>query len=95
VFEDRNIIKIFHDFCEDTGALVRQFEVHCDGVFDAQIAHRLLNLDSDCPRDLNISLNLLLQKYLGGGLENTKKDAIVSEMKTDLVFWWMVRKELH
>jgi len=40
-------------------------------------------------------LNSLLQKYLGGGLENTKKDAIVSEMKTDLDFWWKVRKELH
>ena len=34
VLEDRSIIKVFHDFCEDTSALIRQFEVICDGVFD-------------------------------------------------------------
>ena len=42
ILEDREIIKVFHDFCEDTSALVRQYGVHCDGVFDTQVAHRLL-----------------------------------------------------
>lgn len=75
ILEDRKIIKVFHDFCEDTSALVRQFEVHCDGVFDTQIAHRLLSEGSLDSRDSNISLNQLLQLYLG--LENTKKEVIV------------------
>jgi len=47
VLEDPQIIKVFHDFCEDTSALVQQYEVHCDTVFDTQIAHRLLNRFSD------------------------------------------------
>lgn len=54
VLEDREIIKVFHDFCEDTSALVRQFEVHCDGVFDTQVAHRNLKAMSGeevCCRD--------------------------------------------
>lgn len=88
VLEDRNIIKVFHDFCEDTSAIVRHYEVHCDGVFDTQIAHRLLNKDSDDPRDSNISLNSLLQHY--SGVENTRKDQIVEKMKADFDFWWKV-----
>ena len=60
VLEDRSIIKVFHDFCEDTSALVRQFEVHCDGVFDTQIAHRIMRSGSGDPRDSNIGLNALL-----------------------------------
>ena len=65
ILEDRDIIKVFHDFCEDTSALVKQYEVHCDGVFDTQIAHRKLFKDSGDPRDTNIGLNPLLQRYLG------------------------------
>ena len=34
VLEDRNIVKVFHDFCEDTSSLIRQYDVICDGVFD-------------------------------------------------------------
>jgi ribonuclease D len=34
VLEDSSVIKIFHDFCEDTSALIRQYEVIADGVFD-------------------------------------------------------------
>jgi ribonuclease D len=64
VLEDRGIIKVFHDFCEDTSALVKQYQVHCDGVFDTQIAHRKLVgdilRDTSDPRDMNISLNALL-----------------------------------
>ncbi len=66
LLEDRSIIKVFHDFCEDTSALIRQFEVICDGVFDTQIAHRFLTQESSCdPRDLNIGVNNLLQIYTG------------------------------
>lgn len=89
ILEDRDIVKVFHDFCEDTSALVRQFEVHCDGVFDTQIAHRFLSKGSDDPKDSNISLNSFLAKYLG--VENNQKDAIVNLMNTDPDFWWKVR----
>jgi ribonuclease D len=65
VLEDRTIIKIFHDFCEDTSALVNQYGVHCERVFDSQIAHRHLNKDSYDPKDMNINLNSLLHMYLG------------------------------
>lgn len=88
LLEDRSVIKVFHDFCEDTSALVKQYEVHCDGVFDTQIAHRLLSEGSDDPRDMNISLNSLLQRYINS--ENSKKDAIVGMMKSDPDFWWKV-----
>jgi len=61
VLESEDVVKVFHDFCEDTAALVRQFEVHCDRVFDTQIAHRLLRGQSDDPKDQNINLNSLLK----------------------------------
>jgi ribonuclease D len=60
VLEDANIIKIFHDFCEDTSALVSQFGVHCEKVYDTQIAHRKLKQESSNPKDTNINLNGLL-----------------------------------
>jgi ribonuclease D len=78
ILEDRAIVKVFHDFCEDASALVRQFGVHCDGVFDTQIAHRLLSEGSEDTRDNNINLNSFLSAYLGADCENQKKDAIVS-----------------
>ena len=34
ILEDRAVVKVFHDFCEDTSALIRQYNVHCDSVFD-------------------------------------------------------------
>lgn len=76
MLEDANIVKVFHDFCEDTSALVRQYQVHCDRVFDTQIAHRLLKRDSDDPKDQNIGLNALLKLYLN--VENNQKDAMVN-----------------
>lgn len=69
VLEDPTIVKVFHDFTEDTSALVNQYNVHCDRVFDTQIAHRLLKKDSTDPKDMNINLNSLLNQYLSG-LEN-------------------------
>jgi len=58
-------VKMFHDVCEDTSALVKQYGVHCERVFDTQIAHRTLNKLSENPKDMNISLNALLSFYLG------------------------------
>eukprot|EP00347_Sterkiella_histriomuscorum_P018188 403346454 len=86
VLEDPDIIKIFHDFCEDTAALVQQYNVHCDRVFDTQIAHRIINQDSDEPRDQNISLNHLLKEYIQ--VENDQKETICSYMKKEPGFWW-------
>jgi ribonuclease D len=43
ILEDKDVVKIFHDFCEDSSALIRQYEVHCDGVFDTQVAHRVIS----------------------------------------------------
>lgn len=79
ILEDREIIKVFHDFCEDTSALVRQFGVHCDGVFDTQIAHRLLKQGSVSleSKDQNINLNSFLAEHLGSYFENDQKDLIV------------------
>lgn len=34
ILEDHTIVKVFHDFCEDTAQLVQQYSVHCDRVFD-------------------------------------------------------------
>ena len=65
VLEDRNIVKVFHDFCEDTSSLIRQYDVICDGVFDTYIAHRFLNQGSSDPRDSNIGLNALLHQHTG------------------------------
>lgn len=39
-----SIIKIFHDFCEDCSALINQHGVYCQGVFDTQIAHRVISV---------------------------------------------------
>eukprot|EP00347_Sterkiella_histriomuscorum_P001359 403372337 len=86
ILEDANIVKVFHDFCEDTSALVRQFQVHCDRVFDTQIAHRLLRKYSDDPKDQNLGLNMLLKHYLN--VENNQKESMVNQMKSDPELWW-------
>lgn len=88
MLEDPSIVKVFHDFIEDSSALVNQYQVHCDKVFDSQIAHRLLNQDSEDPKDMNINLNSLLNKYLG--IENTQKEVVVNYMKVDPDYWWKV-----
>ena len=87
ILEDRSIFKVFHDFCEDASALVRQYQVHCDGVFDTQIAHRLLTEGSEDSRDMNLNLNNFLSAYLGTGCENKKKEVIVAQMRVNPHFW--------
>ena len=59
-----------------------------DQVFDTQIAHRILNKESEDPKDQNINLNSLLEKYLG--VKNDQKDNIVGQMKANPAIWWDV-----
>lgn len=42
VMQSKHIMKIFHDFCEDQSALINQYNLVCDFVFDTQIAHRVI-----------------------------------------------------
>jgi ribonuclease D len=52
------IVKVFHDFCEDASALVNQFHVKCQGVFDTQIANRVIDSEGKTDyRNNNIGLN--------------------------------------
>ena len=34
VMTNNHILKIFHDFCEDQSALINQYNVVCNNVFD-------------------------------------------------------------
>jgi len=80
-------MKIFHDFCEDASALICQYNLICNFVFDTQIAHRLISdfLQHYDYRNINISLNNLLEEYTGQ--VNTKKDEINSQMQNNPDFW--------
>lgn len=42
VLESNEVMKIFHDFCEDSSALIGQYNLICNFVFDTQIAHRII-----------------------------------------------------
>jgi exonuclease 3'-5' domain-containing protein 1 len=66
VMQSNTIMKIFHDFCEDQSALINQYNLVCDFVFDTQIAHRVIQQAKFRSQKLanyddnNISLALLL-----------------------------------
>jgi len=87
VMESHQVMKIFHDFCEDASALICQFNIICNFVFDTQIAHRLISdfLQQYDYRNINISLNNLLEDYLDK--TNEKKDEINSAMQNNEQFW--------
>lgn len=91
VMESPYIIKVFHDFWEDAAAIVNNYGVYCQRVYDTQIAHRLLSefsQQADEPRDYsqnNVGLNELLKRYLNR--TNTCKDTIQSKMKDNKYFW--------
>ena len=72
--ENDSIVKVFHDFCEDSTALVNQYAVQSQHVFDTQIAHRLLcqKAQGDDYKTNNAGLNELLALYLG--VENDRKN---------------------
>ena len=76
ILTSTNIIKIFHDFCEDCSALINSHGVYCSRVFDTQIAHRVISTSTQNLGNSNqnqIGLNQLLQKYLGEQVQNTNK----------------------
>lgn len=84
VLESPKVIKIFHDFCEDSSALYNFHNIACQKVFDSQIAHRIFQ-DATmgsvlaCQTQKNyrqISLNDLLFYYLGAQTQNTQKEKI-------------------
>jgi ribonuclease D len=83
VLESDKVLKLFHDFCEDASVFVRQYNLICNYVFDTQIAHRLITdfFQQYDYRNINISLNNLLEEYLGTA--NTKKDEINQLMSKD------------
>lgn len=87
VMESNQVMKIFHDFCEDASALICQYNLICNFVFDTQIAHRLITdfLQQYDYRNINIGLNNLLEEYLGQ--VNSKKDEINVLMQNNVQFW--------
>ena len=90
-----NIVKIFHDFCEDCSALINQHGVYCNSVFDTQIAHRVISTATqnlgNGSNENQIGLNTLLQKYLGAEVQNDYKKTISKQMKMDDSFWHTLR----
>ena len=95
ILTSQRIIKIFHDFCEDCSALINQYGVYCNSVFDTQIAHRVISTATQSlgngSNENQVGLNTLLQKYLGADVQNTNKKAISKQMKNDETFWHTVR----
>lgn len=91
VMESRTVMKIFHDFCEDQSALINQYNMVCNYVFDTQIAHRVvqqaIHKTSKLAnfKDNNISLADLLKTYID--VVHTKKHEISAKMKNDDGFW--------
>ena len=90
VLESPKVIKIFHDFCEDSSALYNFHNITCQKVFDSQIAHRILQDATngsllDCQKQNSnyrqISLNDLLFYYLGAQTQNTQKEKIAQHMR--------------
>ena len=47
VLTSPKIVKVFHDFAEDNTALISNHGVYCNGVFDTQVAHRVMTKVSD------------------------------------------------
>ena len=86
VLEDSNIIKVFHDFCEDASALVGFYKIDCQGIFDTQIARRIeAQYRNEKYKHNNVGLNKLLEEVMN--VNNDKKNVIQSQMKNDNMFW--------
>ena len=101
MFSDKRILKLFHDLTEDCSILFHNHKIKCDGVFDMQIAHRIIyqktnenkdKLDkqelSDPKKHNNISLNGLIKWYLN--IDNKVKDELRPLMQKDIHFWYKV-----
>lgn len=91
IFESPKVVKVFHDFGEDCAALVSNYGINWQSIFDTQIAHRLLHQASLMDNDkvdytqTSISLNELLKRYLNK--ENDKKESIQLQMSANKFFW--------
>lgn len=88
VLESNNIIKIFHDFCEDAASLITHYGIRAEKVFDTQIAHRLLTNALNpfkCTENNSVSLNTLLKTHLE--LLNEYKDFMAKKLKDDITLW--------
>ena len=95
VLESNEVMKIFHDFCEDSSALIGQYNLICNFVFDTQIAHRIITdfLQKYCGdyRHINISLNNLYEEYLDKPNLNHRKEEIASLMAQGYDSFWEQR----
>lgn len=94
--ESKEIIKVFHDFCEDAASLISHYGVQSERVFDTEIAHRLISNyvnPSKLAENNSISLNKLLKTYLE--LSNELKDYMSDKLKTNITIWEKVRDILY
>lgn len=86
--ESKEIVKVFHDFCEDAASLISHYGVQSEKVFDTQIAHRLLSnyiFPTKGTENNSISLNKLLITYLEQS--NKLKDYMSDKLKTNITIW--------
>ncbi|CAE8610039.1 unnamed protein product, partial [Polarella glacialis] len=85
VLSTGSCIKVMHDCREDSSALLSQFDIELDGVFDSQVAHTMM-LEQKATRPYQISLNELLKGVLQ--LENDKSQPLGQKMKDDPNVWF-------
>eukprot|EP00927_Polykrikos_kofoidii_P043792 TRINITY_DN37893_c0_g1_i1.p1 TRINITY_DN37893_c0_g1~~TRINITY_DN37893_c0_g1_i1.p1 ORF type:complete len:398 (-),score=49.81 TRINITY_DN37893_c0_g1_i1:78-1271(-) len=79
------VVKVMHDCREDASALLSQFNVGLENVFDTQVAHIMLLKHQDT-RPYQISLNELLKGTLQ--LENEQQVHLGSRMRDDPNIWF-------
>lgn len=88
ILESNNIIKVFHDFCEDAASLITHYGVRAERVFDTQIAHRLLANalnPSKCSENNSVSLNTMLKAHLE--ISNEYKDFMAQKIRDNITLW--------
>lgn len=90
MFEQPNIIKVFHDCLEDLSLLSNLCHIkNIKGIFDTQIAHRMCYSYKDDsflkPSNASISLSNLLKKYLA--VEYELKGEIHELMANNPYLW--------
>jgi len=86
LLQDPSLMKIIHDCRNDSVALLQEFDVQLERVFDTQIAYAALSTQTGGPVPIPISLATLLTKYADGdGIK--LKEEIKEEMVVDEFFW--------
>lgn len=84
------MIKIFHDYCEDSAALHRHFGITAHRVFDTQIAHRLSKAQAGAYREADccVSLANLMREHIPEAQDKlSTKDELKGKMAQDPAFW--------